>query len=110
MCEWRTIARSPVVRSALNSARRLGGVADGEEVEGALQAALAQGEVRGRDRRREALVEGLGQVQALVDAVPARAQRHFVQPQPASVEQSQQLDPGKVRLAERAELRCAVLA
>ena len=84
-------------------------LADREEVEGAVEVALAQLEVGGGDRRREAVVEGLGQAEPLVDAVPAELDRQLVGAQLAGVEEAEQLDPGEVRLAERAELLGAVL-
>src|SRR6478735_2698377 len=96
MCECRTIARSPTVSSAM---------ADGEEVQRPVQAALAQGEVRGGDRRGEVVVEGLGQTQRLVDTVPAQLDRDLVCAQLAGVEEPEQLDPVEMVLADRPELR-----
>src|SRR3954462_14538526 len=102
MWEWRTIARSPALSS--------GGMTDGEEVQGPVEIALLQLEIRGGDRGREAVVEGLGQVQRLVDPVPAQLDRELVGTQLASVEEAEHLDPGKVGRAEIAELGGAVLA
>src|SRR3954469_9343907 len=101
MCEWRTIARSPA-----DSSR---GMADGEEVQRPVEISLGQLEVRGGDRRGEAVIEGLGQAQRLVHAVPAEPDRELVGAQLAGVEEAEQLDPGEVRLAELAELGGAVL-
>src|SRR3954449_9160481 len=97
---WRTSARSPADFS---------GMTDGEEIQGAVEVLLAQPEVRGGDRRGEAVIEGLGQPQALVDAVPAELDRDLVGAQLAGVEEAEQLDPREVRLAEGPELLGAVL-
>jgi hypothetical protein len=62
------------------------------------------------DRRREAVVEGLGQPQPLVDLVqPSRSASSWT-PQLAGVEETEQLDPAEVGAAELAELGGAVLA
>src|SRR5262245_51683818 len=103
MWEWRTIARSPTVRSAVKGTQ-LGRMADGEEVERAVEIALAQGEVRGRDRRGEAIVEGLGEAEARVDPVPAETQCQLVGAQLAGVEEAEQLDPREPALAKRPKL------
>src|ERR1700761_8113480 len=100
MWECRTIARSPSVCS---------GPADGKEVERAVEVLGREAEVGGGDRRREAVVEGFGQPEALVDAVPAELQRPAVHPQLAGVEEAEDLDPAEVRLAERPELLRPVL-
>src|ERR1700759_1816108 len=97
MCEWRTIARSPAVSEPpaplpATGAAPVSGPADG-----------------GGDRRREAVVEGLRQPEALVDVVPAGLQRPSVDAQLARVVEAEQLDPAEVRLAERPELLGAVL-
>src|SRR3954454_9006131 len=99
---WRTIARSPTPSPS-------GDTADGEEVEGAVEAPFAQAEVGGGDRRGEAVVEGLGQAEALVDRVPAEPDRQLVDAQLAGVEEAEQLDRVEVRLAERPELLGSVL-
>src|SRR4051812_30446029 len=97
MCEWRTIARSPT-----GSGSR---TADRQEVERAIQvAAVGYPEVRRRDRRHEARVEGLGQPQRRMDAVPARAQRELVRAELAGVEDAVDLDAGEVRLEQPAVL------
>src|SRR3954453_6187991 len=98
----RTIARSPALSSS-------GGTADGEEIQGAVEVFLAKAEVGGGDRRREAVVEGLGQAEALVDRVPAELDRELVCAQLAGVEEAEQLDSIEVGLAERPELGGAVL-
>src|SRR6188474_3743731 len=97
----RTIARSPALCS--------GGMADSEEIQSPVETAPLQGEVRGGDRRGEAVIEGLGQVQCLVEPVPAQPDRDLVEAQLARVEEAEQLDPGEMRLAEGAELLGAVL-
>src|ERR1700759_1586240 len=114
MCEWRTIARSPAVPAPppplpATGAAPASGSADGKEVERAVEVPVAQPEVGGGDRRREAVVEGLRQPEALVHRVPACLQRPAVHPQLARVVEAEQLDPAEVRLAERPELLGAVL-
>src|SRR4051794_31969536 len=89
--------------------RSSGGTADGEEVEAAVEVFLAQAEVGGGDRGGEAVVEGLGQAEALVDRVPAELDRQLVRAQLAGVEEAEQVDPLEVRLAERPELLGAIL-
>src|SRR3954451_1483970 len=101
MWECRTIARSPALPS--------GGMADGEKIQGSVEVAFAQLEVRGSDRRGKAVIEGLGQAQGLVHAVPAELDRDLVGAQLAGVEEAEQLDPVEVRLAELAELGGTVL-
>src|SRR5918994_3753615 len=98
----RTIARSPAVPLS-------GGTADGEEVQCLIQRGLLQGEIGGGDRRGEAVVEGPGQAEALVDGVPAELDRQLVGAQLAGVEEAEDLDPVEVRLAERPELLGPVL-
>src|SRR5262245_12888368 len=102
MWEWRTIARSPALPS--------GGMADGEEIQSPVEIARREPEIRGGDRGREAIVERLGQVEGLVDAVPAELDRDLVGAQLAGVEEAEEVDPGEVRLAELAELGSPVLA
>src|SRR4051812_41412779 len=102
MWEWRTIARSPALSS--------GGMTDGEEVQGAVEVALLKLEIRGGDCGREAIVERLGQVQRLMDTIPAELDRELVDAQLASVKEAEHLDPGEVGRAEIAELGGAVLA
>src|SRR5690348_7826026 len=97
----RTIARSPAAPS--------GDMTDGEEIECPVEVARPQAEVGARNRGREAVVEGLGQAQRLVDAVPTDFQGDLMHTQLASVEEAQHLDAREVRLAELAELLGAVL-
>src|SRR6188768_452379 len=101
MWEWRTIARSPAPRSV---------TAHCEEVERPLQSLLAQAEVTGGDRRREAAVERPGEADPAVDGVPAKADRDLVGAQLAGVEEPEQLDSAEMPLAEVAELGGPVLA
>src|SRR6185437_6040440 len=108
MCEWRTIARSPAV-SADPAGPAASGPADGKEVERAVEVPVVEAEIGGGDRRREAVVEGLGQAEALVDGVPAGLQRPAVHAELARVMEAEQLDPAEVGLAELAELLGAVL-
>src|SRR4051812_1532578 len=91
MCEWRTIARSPTERS---------GIADCDEVQRPVQIAGPQAEVTGADRRDEAIVEGLRDVEGGMDPVPAGADRELVGAQLARVEEAQQLDASEMRLEE----------
>src|SRR5665809_27270 len=100
MWEWRTTARSPTTSR----------MTDREEVEGPLEPRVAEGEVRRRDRRDEALVEALRDPQRSVDAVPAEPQRELVGAQLACVEQPQDLDPREARLEQRPVLLERVLA
>src|ERR1700753_1003956 len=114
MWEWRMIARSPAVSAPpapppATGAAPASGPADGKEVERAGEVPVVEPEVGGGDRRREAVVEGLGQPEALVDAVPAGLQRPAVDAQLARMVQAEQLDPAEVGLAERPELLRAVL-
>src|SRR5690349_9173340 len=102
MWEWRTIARSPTVRSgelrelptegwlkvpAVRSGPRSGSrdcpfpssrMADGDEVQCPLKVFVSQSKVAGRDRRHEPVVEGLRHAQRRVDAVPAEPDRNLV--------------------------------
>src|SRR6478752_4206743 len=108
MWEWRTIARSPAVSPAgAPDARSC--MTDGDEVQRLAEARAAEAEVGGRDRRGEAVVEALGEAEALVDRVPSEPDRDLVDAQLAGVEEAEQLDPLEVRLAELAELLLAVL-
>src|SRR6476469_7800643 len=84
-------------------------MANGEKVQCGVEIFFFQAEIRARDRRGEAVVEGLGQAQVLVDAVPAELDRQLVDPQLAGVEEAEHLDPVEVRRAERAELLGPVL-
>src|SRR5215204_3998815 len=87
--------------------------ANGDEVAGPVQIRLAlrpKGEVRGGDRRREAVVERLRQPQRLVDALPARLERQLVDAELAGVEQRVQLDGPEMRLEQLAVLGGGVLA
>src|SRR5215216_860472 len=106
MWECRTIAREPM--PAASFASRPGasgsppgsGTADGEEVERVVEPGVAQGEVRGGDRRHEAAVEGVGDPQHPVNAVPAEAERELVRAQLAGVEQAEDRDVGEVGLEQ----------
>src|ERR1700749_1813557 len=99
MWECRTIARSPAPS----------GPADGKEVEGAVEVFGREAEVGGGDRRREAVVEGLGQAEPFVDVVPAELQHPAVDAELARVEEAEDLDPAEVRLAKLTELLRPVL-
>src|SRR4051812_9085517 len=101
MCEWRTIARSPTERS---------GIADCDEVQRPVQIAGPQAEVTGADRRDEAIVEGLRDVEGGMDPVPAGADRELVGAQLARVEEAQQLDASEMRLEELPVLARVVFA
>src|SRR6188472_932105 len=101
MWEWRTIARSPAVRS---------GITDRDEVQRPIQVAGPQTEVPGADRGDEAVVERLGQVERRVDAVPAYADGELVGAQLAGVEDPEELDLLEVRLEQLAVLMLVVLA
>src|SRR3954447_8015542 len=109
MCEWRTKARSPALSRRLTGPAGSCRAADGDEVQGALQAVGREAKVRGGDRRREAIVERPGQLQALVHRVPAELDRDLVGAQLASVKEAVELDDVEVVLAERPELLRAVL-
>src|SRR5207249_9262571 len=64
----------------------------GEEVERAVERARRQTEVALRDRRREAVVERLGDAERLVDLIPGEVpDRQLVQAQLARVEEAEQL-------------------
>ena len=64
-----------------------------------------QREVARRDRRREAVVERLGDAQPRVDGVPAGVlERQLVGAQLARVEEAEQVDGAEVALAQRAVL------
>src|SRR5215218_402783 len=108
MWEWRTIARSPADASPA-VLRAPSCMADGEEVQRPLEAPLPEAEVPCRDRRREAVIEGLGQSEALMEGVPPDPDRELVCAQLAGVEEAEQLDAVEVAVAELAELRLAVL-
>src|SRR4051812_40039524 len=101
MWEWRTIARSPAVRS---------GITDRDEVQRPIQVAVTQAEVPGADRRDEAVVERRGDAEGRVDAVPSEADGELVGPQLASVEQTEQLDACEMRPQQVAVLAGVVLA
>ncbi len=67
-------------------------------------------EVGGRDRRDEAVVEGLREAKRAVDPVPAEPQRPLVDAQLPGVEDAEHLGAREVRLQERAVLGQGVLA
>ena len=97
---------------ASNGRSRPGGrsiVADGDEVEGLLEALGAQGEVRRRDRRDEAVVERLRQPGGAVEAVPSEADRGLVHLQLSGVEEAEHLDRVEVRRQQLAILADVVL-
>src|SRR5215208_2309528 len=99
MWECRTIARSPTPSPPVMRAPTSCRVADGEEVQRRVEVPFPESEVGGGDRRREAVVEGLGQPQPFVNAVPAELDRQLVGPQLAGVEEPEQLNPREVPLA-----------
>src|SRR4051794_9563127 len=109
MCECRTIARSPALPPRLAPLIGSSLATDSDEVQCRVQVPFPESEVGGGDRRREAVVERLGQAEALVDRVPAEPDRELVQAQLAGVVEAVELDPGEVVLAETAELGGAVL-
>src|ERR1700737_484665 len=83
-----------------------------EQVKRAIELApayLSQGEVGRRDRRREALIEALGEAEARVQRVPSEAQRVLVQAQLAGVEEPVHVHAGKAAAAQALELLRAVL-
>ena len=80
-----------------------------DEVERALERARPKGEVPRGDGGREAVVEGLGDPERGMHAVPAGLKRQLVRPQHARVEQAEQLDIVEDALAEGPELLGAVL-
>src|SRR6266540_3536118 len=101
MCECRTIARSPTSS----------GMADRQKIESLVEiAAPGDLEVRGGDGWDEPRVEGLRDPEGRVDAVPAEAQRHLMDPQLARMEDAQELDAREVGLEEGPVLGDRVLA
>ena len=84
-------------------------MADGEEVQRRVEVPFPESEIGGGDRRREAVVEGFGQAEPFVDAVPAELDRELVDAQLAGVEEAEDLDPLEVALTESAELLRPVL-
>src|SRR5882757_4737581 len=85
---WRTIARSPL----------LSGMTDGDEVERPVHVGVGgQLEVRGADRRNEAVVERLGDSQRWVDPAPAELVGDLLGSQLAGVEEAEDLDLGEMR-------------
>src|SRR5215218_7892273 len=109
MCECRTIARSPALPLRLAPLIGSSLAANGYEIQRRVEVPFPESEVGGGDRRREAVVEPLGQAEALVDAVPAELDRELVDSQLAGVVEAVELDAGEVVLAEAAELGGAVL-
>src|SRR5215218_5700945 len=127
----RTIARSPIVSGPAGPVPDLvppplsgwspksapppgrGGsdsrMANGEEIQCSVEILFFQTEVRARDRGGEAVVEGLGQPQVLMDAVPAELDRQLVRAQLAGVKEAEHLDPAEVGLAELPELVGSIL-
>src|SRR5215207_6084515 len=106
---WRTSARSPALPPRLAPLIGSSRATYGEEVQRRVEVPFLELEVGGRDRRREAVVEGLGQAEALVHAVPTELDRQLVRAQLAGVEEAEQLDPGEMPRAERPELLGPVL-
>src|SRR5256885_17245028 len=103
MWECRTIARSPAGS----------GMADREEVESAVEVCLVlapQGEVRGRDRGHEPVVEGLRDAQRRVNPVPPHPDRQLVQAELAGVMEAEQLDRREVGRQQLPVLAGGVLA
>src|SRR5439155_8455551 len=80
------------------------------EVERSIERSGPQREVALADPRDETVVEGLGDAQGRVNAVPAEADRQLVDPQLARMEEAEQLDALEARLAQRTELLRPVLA
>src|SRR5689334_6400966 len=105
----RTRARSPTLWRRLMAPTRSCVAADGEEVQRRVEVPFLQSEVGGRDRRREAVVEGFGQAEPFVHAVPAELDRQLVDAQLAGVEETEQLDLVEVVRAEGPELLGPVL-
>src|SRR5919198_4962966 len=105
MWEWRTIARSPT--GALSES----GTADRQEVECPLcVAAVRQSKIRRRDGRHEARVEGFGQRERRVEAVPSHPERQLVCAQLAGMEHTQDLDLAEVAFEQLPVLTERVLA
>src|SRR3954469_24647441 len=98
MCECRTIARSPRVRSAMSAP------ADCEEIECAVELSRPELEVAGVDRGDEAVIEGLGEAECRVDPVPAEADRQLMHSQLAGVVQPEDVDTREVRFEQLAVL------
>src|SRR5262249_11823700 len=96
----RTTGCSASPRSAL---------ADREEVEGAVEVALAQPEVAGADSGDEAVVERLGEPQGRVQAIPAQPDRELMSAQLAGMEEPDQLDTPEMGLEQGAVLGLVVL-
>src|SRR4051794_29530803 len=105
MWEWRTIAKSPAERSAIKL-----GAANSQEVQGLVERAGLQLEVAGADRRDEAVIERLGDVEGGMDPVPARPDRELMGAQLAGVKEAEQLDACEMRFEQIAVLAGVVLA
>src|SRR4051794_6018418 len=105
----RTSARSPALPPRLAPLIGSSLATDGYEVQCRVEVPFPESEVGGRDRRGEAVVEGLGQAQPFVHAVPAEHDRQLVDAQLAGVEKAIELDAGEMSLAESAELVGTVL-
>src|SRR5882672_10190676 len=101
MWECRTIARSPAVWL---------GIADRDEVERAVEVPGPKPEVAGADRRDEAVVERLGDVEGGMDPVPAGADGELVSAELARMEEAEQLHASEVGLEQVAVLALVVLA
>src|SRR4051794_35398946 len=104
MCEWSTIARSP-------TASGRSGTADRQEVQSAVEVAgTGELEVARRDGGDEARVEGFGDPQRRVDAIPAGAKRQLVNPELSRVKDAEDLHGREVRLEQLPVLAHRVLA
>src|SRR4051812_8882217 len=88
-------------------------MADGEEVEGAVEAGLVlapEDEVGRRDRGDEAVVERPCDPQGGMDAVPPRPDRELVQVELSGVMEAEKLDGREVRRQQLPVLAGGVLA
>src|SRR5687767_13960378 len=113
MWEWRTTARSPTApgRATEGAVGSLSpsGMTDREEVQRLVEPLLAQREVLRGDRGHVAVVEGLGDPQRAVDAVPPGAHGELVGTRLARVEEAEDLDAREVGREHLAVLRVRVL-
>src|SRR4051794_6094397 len=111
MWEWRTIARSPRVRSAIAYREvRRSGMADRQEVECAVEIAGPEAEVAGVDRGDEAIVEGAGEMESPMDVVPADPDGELMGAELAGVEDAEDLHSLEVPAQQVAVLGGVVLA
>ena len=70
----------------------------GRGVQRAFEVVVGEAEIRGVDRRGEAVVERLAQPERFVDAVPAERQCQFMDLELACVVKTEDLDPGEMRV------------